>query len=170
RYAPRGRGSTLWRAFVPAAALLAAWLVVTLAFDAIEWARLSRAARAADEQMRALLLKSFPETRTILDPAEQMRRGLEDLSARSGAGAPGDLLSLLARVVPVVDRESKVRVQSIEYAERSLLIRVTATEADSESLARKLRALSLEVEMERSGAEARLRIRVPGTAPPKEKS
>jgi general secretion pathway protein L len=170
RYAPRGRGSTLWRAFVPAAALLAAWLVVTLAFDAIEWARLSRAARAADEQMRTLLLKSFPETRTILDPAEQMRRGLEDLSARSGAGAPADLLSLLARVVPIVDRESKVRVQSIEYAERSLLVRVIATEADSDSLARTLRAQSLDVELERSGAEARLRIRVPGTPPPQGKS
>ncbi|HEY6240264.1 MAG TPA: type II secretion system protein GspL [Burkholderiales bacterium] len=168
RYAQRGRGSTLWRAFVPAAALLAAWLVVALAFDAVEWARLSRAARAADEDMRALLVKSFPETRAILDPAEQMRRGLEDLSVRSGAAGPGDLLSLLARVAPAV--ESRVRVQSIEYTDRSLLIRFVATEPDSESLARTLRARSLEVELERSGNEARLRVRAAATPSPQGKS
>src|SRR6266705_1307404 len=69
RYAPRGR-------------MLAAWRAATLVFDAIEWARLSWDARAADEEMRTLLLKSFPETRAILDPAEQMRRGLEDLAAK----------------------------------------------------------------------------------------
>src|SRR5882762_4496675 len=96
-YAPRARMAALKRAYVPAAALLAAWLLATLAFDAVEWARLSRAAGAAEEEMRTLLMKSFPETRAILDPAEQMRRGLEDLSARSGVAAPGDMLSLLAR-------------------------------------------------------------------------
>src|SRR5882724_4997818 len=72
-YAPRARIAALKRAYVPAAALLAAWLLATLAFDAIEWARLSRAAGAAEEEMRTLLMKSFPETRAILDPAEQMR-------------------------------------------------------------------------------------------------
>ncbi len=41
RYAPRGRMSALWTAYAPAAALLAAWLVATLVFDGIEWARLA---------------------------------------------------------------------------------------------------------------------------------
>src|SRR6266702_4181604 len=58
-YAPRARLAALKRAYVPAAALLAAWLLATLALDAVEWARLSRAAGAAEEEMRALLLKSF---------------------------------------------------------------------------------------------------------------
>ena len=163
-YAPRGRMAALRRAYVPAAALLAAWLIATLAFDAIEWARLSRSARAAEEEMRTLLVKSFPETRAILDPAEQMRRGLEDLGGRSGAPAPGDMLFLLSRAAPVIERESRVRVQAIEYAERSLIIRLAASEADAESLANALRARSLEVEVQRSGGEARLRVRS-GSAP-----
>jgi len=165
RYAPRGRMSALWRAYVPAAALLAAWLAAALVFDAVEWARLSSAARAADEEVRALLMKSFPETRAILDPAEQMRRGLEDLGARSGLSAPGDLLSLLARAAPAIERESRVRVQSIEYAERALVLRLAAAEADSESLARMLRAQSLEVEVQRAGGEARLRVRAAASPP-----
>ena len=164
-YAPRARIAALKRAYVPAAALLAAWLLATLAFDAIEWARLSRAAGAAEEEMRTLLMKSFPETRAILDPAEQMRRGLEDLSARSGIAAPGDMLSLLARAVPAIERESRLRVQGVEYADRALTVRLVASEADAESLARTLRARSLEVEVQRAGGEARLRVRA--AAPPR---
>jgi len=79
-------------------------LFATLALDSIEVVRLSRAASAAEEEMRALLLKSFPETRAILDPAEQMRRGLEDLGAGSGIAAPGDMLFLLARAAPAIER------------------------------------------------------------------
>jgi type II secretory pathway component PulL len=158
-YAPRARLAALKRAYIPAAALLAVWLAATLVFDAVEWARVSSKARAAEEEMRALLLKSFPETRAILDPAEQMRRGLEDLGARSGIAAPGDMLFLLARAAPAIERESRVRVQGMEYAERALIIRIAASEADAESLARTLRARSLDVEVQRAGGEARLRIR-----------
>ena len=161
-YAPRARLAALKRAYIPAAALLAAWLFATLALDAIEWARLSRAANAAEEEMRALLLKSFPETRAILDPAEQMRRGLEDLGAGSGIAAPGDMLFLLARAAPAIERESRVRAQGIEYSGRSLIIRVAASEADAESLARTLRTRSLDVEVQRTGGEARLRVRAAG--------
>ena len=164
-YAPRARMAALKRAYVPAAALLAAWLLAALAFDAIEWARLSRAAGAAEEEMRTLLMKSFPETRAILDPAEQMRRGLEDLSARSGIAAPGDMLSLLARAAPAIERESRLRVQGVEYADRALTVRLVASEADAESLARTLRARSLEVDVQRAGGEARLRVRA--AAPPR---
>lgn len=160
RYAPRGRMSALWRGYVPAAALLAAWLASALVFDAVEWARLSSAARSAEAEMRSLLMKSFPEIRTVIDPAEQMRRGLEELSGRGGGAAPGDLLSLLAEAAPAIEGEPRVRVQRMEYADRALVIRAVATETDAESLARSLRAKSLEVELQRSGGEAQLRVRV----------
>ena len=139
-----------------------AWLFATLALDAVEWARLSRAANAAEEEMRALLMKSFPETRAILDPAEQMRRGLEDLGAGSGLAAPGDMLFLLARAAPAIERESRVRVQGIEYAGRALVIRLAASEADAASGARALRGRSLDVEVQRVGGEARLRGHIRG--------
>src|SRR5260221_8506908 len=116
-YAPRARMAALKRAYVPAAALLAAWLLATLAFDAIEWARLSRAAGAAEEEMRTLLMKSFPETRAILDPAEQMRRGLEDLSARSGIAAPGDMLSFPPPAAPPSNPDSGRALQAADYAD-----------------------------------------------------
>jgi general secretion pathway protein L len=159
RYAPRGPLAGLWRAYMPAAALLAAWLAGTFVFDAIEWARLSRSVRADDEAMRALLLKSFPDTRAILDPAEQMRRGLETLIASTGAAGPDDMLALLERVLPAIEREPRVRLQGIEYAERALNLRLAAAEPEAESVAQTLRAQRLEVDVQRSGGEAQLRVR-----------
>src|SRR5436309_2326561 len=90
------------------------------------------------------------------------RRGLQDLGAGSGIAAPEDMLFLLARAVPAIERESRVRAQGIEYSGRSLIIRVAASEADAESLARTLRARSLDVEVQRTGGEARLRVRAAG--------
>jgi len=72
------------------------------------------------------------------------------------------MLFLLARAAPAIERESRVRAQGIEYSGRSLIIRVAASEADAESLARTLRARSLDVEVQRVGSEARLRVRAAG--------
>jgi len=171
RYAPSGgRGAALQRAYLPAAALLAAWLLFTLVVDAVEWGRTSYKARAADEEMRTLLMKSFPDTRVILDPAEQMRRGLEDLGSRSGVAAPGDMLFLLARVSPAFEREARLRVQAIEYSDKTLKIRIAASQADAESIARALQARSLEVSVDRAGGEVRLQVRAADSSRGKGKS
>lgn len=163
RYAQRGRNTAaLQRAYLPAAALFAAGLAFTLLLDAVEWGRTAYRVHAAEEEMRALLVKSFPDTRVIVDPAEQMRRGLEDLGAKSGAASPGDMLYLLARASPAFEREARLRVQAIEYADKTLSIRLAATQADADSLARALRERSLEVTVDRAGGEARLQLRAAG--------
>ena len=80
------------------------------------------------------------------------------------------MLSLLARAAPAIERESRLRVQGIEYGERALVIRIAAAEADAESFARTLRAQSLEVEVQRSGGEARLQVRAAASLPRQGKS
>jgi general secretion pathway protein L len=165
RYTQRGRGTAaLQRAYLPAAALLVLALVLTLLFDVVEWGRTAWRVRAADEEMRSLLMKSFPETKVILDPAEQMRRGLEVLGARSGGASAGDLLYLLARASPAFERETRLRVQALEYADKTLSIRLAATQKDADSLASALRARSLEVSVDRAAGEVRLQLRTPGTS------
>jgi general secretion pathway protein L len=165
RYVQRGgRGAALQRAYLPAAALLAAWLALTLVLDAVDWARTAYRASAAEEEMRALLVKSFPDTRVIVDPAAQMRRNLEELGAKSGGTSPGDMLYLLARASPAFEREARLRVQGIEYAGGTLNVRVAATANDAEALARALRARSLDVAVDRSGGEARLQLRAAGSS------
>jgi general secretion pathway protein L len=165
RYAQRrGRGAALQRAYLPAAALLVASLVLTLLVDAVEWGRTAYRAHAADSEMRAILMKSFPDTRVIVDPAEQMRRGLDALGAKSGAASPGDMLFLLARASPAFEGQARLRVQGIDYADRTLSVRMAATQADAETLARALRERSLDVAVDRSGGEARLQLRAAGSS------
>ncbi len=163
-FAPRGRAAGLWRAYLPAAALLAAWLAGTLAVEAIEWLRLARAARAGEQEMHALLLKSFPDTKVVLDAAEQMRRSLETLNAGAGAAAPGDMLALLTRALPAIERESRARLQGFEYADRALTLRVAVADTDAEAIVQALRVRGLEVDVQRSGGEARLRVRAAAEA------
>jgi general secretion pathway protein L len=162
RYTQRRRGSAeMQRAYLPALALVAAALVLTLLLDTVEWGRTAWRARAVDEEMRALLMKSFPETTVILDPVEQMRRGLEVLGEHSGAASSGDLLYLLARASPAFEREARLRVQSLEYADKTLSVRIAAPQKDAESLAAALRTRSLDVSVDRAGGEARLQLRAP---------
>ena len=159
RLAPRGRMTTMWRGYIPATALLGAWFAATLVFDTAEWIRVTSALRAAEAQLSTLLKQSFPETRVVLDPAAQMSRGIEELSSRKGASSPDDLLSLLARAAPVIERTSRARVQRLEYADRALIIHAAASESDAEFLAGSLRALSLNVEVGGSDGAFQLRIR-----------
>jgi GspL periplasmic domain len=100
----------------------------------------------------------------IVDPAEQMRRGLEDLGAKSGAASPGDLLYLLARASPAFEREARLRVQGLDYSDKTLNVRIAATQSDADSLARALRARSLDVTVDRAGGEARLQLRAAGSS------
>src|SRR5258707_810602 len=80
--------------------------------------------------------------------------------ARSESGAPERILLVdaPAGLASAAWREG-LRVQGVEYADRALTVRLVASEADAESLARTLRARSLEVEVQRAGGEARLRLR-----------
>jgi hypothetical protein len=91
-----------------------------------------------------------------------MRRGLEVLGARGGASS-GDLLYLLARASPALEREARLRVQALEYADKTLSVRIAATQRDAESMAAALRARSLEVTVDRAGGETRLQVRAAGT-------
>ena len=164
RYTQRGRGAAaLQRAYLPAAVLLAAGLALTLVLDGAEWGRAAYRVHAAEEEMRTLLVKSFPDTRVIVDPGEQMRRGLEDLGAKSGAASPGDMLYLLARASPAFEREARLRVQALEYSDKTLSVRLAATQSDADSLARALRERSLDVTVDRAGGEARLQLRAAGS-------
>lgn len=164
RYASRGRWTGVWRAYRPAALLVAAAFIALLAADVVELARLAWATRAAEDEMRTLFLKSFPDTKTVLDPAQQMQRGVDRLLAGSAAAAPGDLLALLARAGPVLEREPRMHLQAIEYADGQMTVRFTATESTvASAVIQLLRGRSLDVELQKPpGApadEMRLRIR-----------
>lgn len=174
-FAPAGEMGKQLRPWIPAAAMLALWLVGTIAFDLVDWWRLHRQHDANTTEMTALLMSAFPETKTVLDPYQQMQRNLEALQARSGA-RPHDLLALLSNAARVWQTEPQIRLRALQYGERSLTLDVTLPDtAALERLRQTLQASGLQTDLVSHSArsnevEAKLRIRAAGGTTPTVKS
>jgi general secretion pathway protein L len=140
-------GMADWRAWrVPAA--LAAALVLTwiagLNIDA--WLKL-REERGLRAQMQAAFREAFPQVPVVLDPLEQMRRGVAGLRAGAGTGDAGDFIPLAASVSRVLQPAADA-VRGIEYRDRALRVRfdprAVDTPAKRDELTRLLSGAGLE--------------------------
>jgi len=165
-YAPRGRLREAMRPFFPAAVMLAGWLVVAALAGAGEWWTLSRAHRLQQEEMRTLLLRSFPDTQTVIDPFRQMQRSFEQLSLRRGSGVShDDLLGLLGNVAPVLKAEARAKLKGVAYADGALTLTLgLADRAAANAFAQALRSANLEPDLGEvsdrgGGLEARVVVR-----------
>lgn len=154
----------------PALIILAVWLVAELALSGFDWWQVRGQYEGYRKQMTDILLKSFPETKVVLDPAQQMQRGIEQLQKRGGGAADTDLVPLLARATPAIRKQPQVRVAALRYADRSLTLDVLAPNAQAlETLKQELRSANVEAELlnttERGQqVEGRLRIQPPRAA------
>jgi len=115
--------------------------------DAAEWIRLHHDHSVYDTEMRDIFQRSFPEVKTVLDPAAQMQKQLEALQSR-GSG-PADLLPLLTRIAPALQtQQGRVKLQGIKYTERSLTLEIALPDFQAlEAMKNTLQAANLEVEV-----------------------
>jgi type II secretion system protein L len=164
-YAVAGEWRELARPYLPAAALLLLWLAGGAISDVAEWVGLQRQHLVNQGEMKNILLTSFAETKTVINPAQQMQRAVEQLQLRHGVQAAGDLLPLLGRIAPALPRDGRVRLQSLSYVDKALTLNLTAADDPSlESLKRVLADNRVEVDVQNvnrraNQIEARLRVR-----------
>jgi general secretion pathway protein L len=164
-YAVAGEWRELVRPYLPAAALLLLWLASGVVSDVAEWAWLQRQHLANQGDMKKVLLTSFAETKTVIDPAQQMQRAFEQLQLRHGAQAAGDLLPLLGRIAPALPRDGRARLQSLSYVDKAITLNLTVSDdASLETLKRVLAGNHVEVDVQSvnrraNQIEARLRVR-----------
>jgi len=104
----------------PAGVIILVWLALGFVFNVGQWWRLTHVQRAQRQEMLALFKRSFPDARTVVDPALQMERNLAALQSGSGQPGPGDLLRLLVQAAPVIQSNPAVRVRSLQYADASV--------------------------------------------------
>lgn len=123
-FEPRGQINHSLRPYLPAAAMLLIWLLGNIAFDLGDWWKLRRQHQEHAREMSALLLSTFPETKTILDPAAQMQRSIEALLARTGH-RDRDLLPLLAKTAAALRADARVRLRGVRYADQSLTLELS---------------------------------------------
>ncbi len=163
-YATHGEWREIARPYLPAAALLALWLLGSAVSDIVTWGRLWNTHRVTGNEMRALLLKSFPDTTAILDPAKQMQQNVDALLAKSGASLSHDLLPMLARTAPMLISDNRVQVQSLAYADHAItFVASFPDEAALNASTERLRAALVDVlvqSVDRRPGQVKANIRV----------
>jgi general secretion pathway protein L len=112
------------RPYLPALILLGLWLASSLAFDVSDWWRLKRQRAALTAEMTSILKASFPETKTVLDPAAQMQKSVDLLLARRGKGER-EMLGLLAKVPGALRGTPRMRLRGLRYTDQSLTLELT---------------------------------------------
>jgi general secretion pathway protein L len=169
-FALKGEMGKHLRPWIPAAAMLAIWLIGTVAFDTVEWWRLQRQYDANTREMTALLMSAFPETKTILDPYQQMQRNMDTLQARGGTRA-NDMLVLLSRAATIPQTEPRARIRGVQYSERSLMLDVTLPDGTSlERVRQALQSNGVQADVVSNNArekeiDGRLRLRAANSTP-----
>ncbi|HUQ74109.1 MAG TPA: type II secretion system protein GspL, partial [Burkholderiales bacterium] len=126
-FAPHVVDWRAWRAPVALAVLCALTWVVGLNVDAWLMLREERALRA---RMQATFRDAFPRVPVVLDPLQQMRRGVADLKAGSGSADARDFLPLAAALARALPGEAEV-VRSLEFRDYVLRVDLEPRALDS---------------------------------------
>ncbi|MGU7784034.1 type II secretion system protein GspL [Burkholderia sp. PU8-34] len=111
--------ATLKRLRVPIA-LAAATLAVALVGINLHWWKLSRERDALSAQITETLLTAFPKTTTVLDPAAQMQRQLDQLRLAAGELSPNDFLALASGLSRSMGALPLNGIASLDYHDRRL--------------------------------------------------
>jgi general secretion pathway protein L len=142
-----------------AAVLVAAHVLITLG----DWARLAYEARGLRQQMEGSFRKAFPEARTVVDPALQMRRNMAELRRAAGEPEATDLVPLLAKLAPAL-AAAGARPQSLRYERGELELDLAVPAGETrERLASRLQLPGMRVRIEGpagSGSEPLAKVRV----------
>lgn len=169
-FQPAGQMGKRLRPWLPAAAMLTIWIIGTIAFDLSEWWRLHRQYEANSKEMTTILMEAFPETKTILDPYQQMQRNMDLLQARGGTRST-DMLVLLSRVASISQADPRIRLRGLQYSDRSLTLDVTLPDALAlERVRQSLQSAGLQTDVVSNNArgnetEGKLRLRARNAAP-----
>lgn len=174
QFEQKGQISSSLRPYFPAAAMLLVWLLGNIGVNLGDWWKLRRQHQEYTREMTNLLMTSFPETKTVLDPAAQMQRNIDTLLARSGK-QDRDMLPLLAKTAAVLRTEPRIRLRGLRYADKKLTLELTwSTPSTPDAIRAALETAGLQAEVlnltPRAGeVDGRLRLS-PATARPATRS
>lgn len=174
QFEQKGQLSDTLRPYFPAAVMLLIWMLGNVGVDISDWWKLRQQHQNNTREMTSLLLSSFPETKTVLDPAAQLQRSIDTLLARTG-NRDRDLLPMLAKTATAMRADPRVRLRGLRYADHSLTLELSWPAAGSpDAVKAALEAAGLRTEVlaltPRAGeVDGRLRL-LPASAKPATRS
>jgi general secretion pathway protein L len=144
--------SSEWLARLKPAAVLAGFvLAVHLLLTLGDWARLAYEAHGLRRDMESAFRKSFPDAKSVVDPALQMRRNSADLRRAAGEPDATDFMPMLAKLAPALAALG-AKPQSLRFDRGELELDLALVSADTrarQELASRLRVPGLRVRLER---------------------
>ncbi len=157
RHLPAGR---LWRR---AAQIVAAAVVLALAYAAADWLRLDRESDRLETEQRSALRASLPDLANVAGDPRQLMDSV--LMRMRGNGVSGSgLMALLDRIGPILAGTTRVSLRGIEYRNATLELGLRAPDVPALDLVQQqLAGLGLKVELTsvstgEKGVDGRLRI------------
>lgn len=152
-YAPQRRMNANWRRWMPAAALLLAWVLLDTGAALLQQWRLGSEVAAVEDQISQLYQKAFPGAGPLINPRQQIESRLNAL--RGGGGGNSGLLPLLDKVAPVLAQAPNVQISGLNYRDGNLSIELYAGNLqDVDRLQQRLAELpDLSVQVESARAE-----------------
>jgi general secretion pathway protein L len=163
-YSRKEQFEKLIRPWRSAAAIVFVWLLLQVGLLVTEYQTLVGKDAALRSEILAVYKDAFPDSKNIVDPKLQMKRGLEKL--QGGGTGNNDMISLLATTGEIISDTSGMTVRSIRYKSETLDVDIEI--ADLQALdalkTRLVKEAGLNVEIvsasSRSGkVESRLQIR-----------
>jgi general secretion pathway protein L len=139
----------------PAAVVAGAILALNAVLTVGDWARLAYEAHALRSGMESAFRKAFPDAKTVVDPALQMRRNFADLRRAAGEPDATDLVPMLAKLAPALAAiGAKPQTLRFDRGEIELDLSLGGEPRGREDLVNRLRVPGLNIRIERMGAGA----------------
>ncbi|HSD54641.1 MAG TPA: type II secretion system protein GspL [Burkholderiales bacterium] len=149
--------SSEWLSRLKPAAILAGVIVgLNVLLTVGDWARLAYEAHGLRSGMESAFRKAFPDAKSVVDPALQMRRNFADLRRAAGEADASDLVPMLAKLAPALAAIG-AKPQSLRFDRGEIELDLalgTGEPRGREELVNRLRVPGLSVRVERVAAGA----------------
>lgn len=165
-FASKRQRGPLPRSLLPAAIMVAAWLVGTVIFTTVDWWRLSSRDDHLVAEMTQIFRQSFPQqANLVVDPYEQMQR---NLASSQGSGSADGLSTSLAQLAAALKGKPAGALQEIDYRDGALdILLKLGSYKDLESVKSALQAAGFSADMRNSTRDEKgvtARIHLTGSA------
>jgi len=112
-----------FRPWMPVAGLAAAWLVLALVIDIVNYNKLSSSVVALKQQEATIFKRAFPDARKIINPKVQMEARLKQLRKKAGKSTTSGS-TMLVVVVRALKKSNIVGIKSLRYRDSGMDIDV----------------------------------------------
>jgi general secretion pathway protein L len=117
-YSRREQLEKLLKPWIPAAAMIAVWLLIQVGLMIFDYQKLSAKDQALRERVVDIYKTAFPDDKNIVDPKVQMQQKLAELRKQSNQTT--DMFALLSKAGTVLADTNSLLIRTLRFKEEAL--------------------------------------------------